>query len=143
MDPLSIVASITGILAVSAKLTNILTDFVKKERNAPESMSSVIQEVSELTICLVQLQPFVRGTKPPSRSQSAAISVEQVIVVVTSCVINLSKIEELLDSFRIDQVFSTFDRIRWIRREPELTELVARIRASRSSLNLMLNIFNT
>lgn len=142
MDPLSVITSITGILAVTAKLTTVVTGYIQKERNAPTSMSTVVQEMCDLRICLAQLDPIVRGTKPSSRTQRAAISVEQMVVVFSSCVINLAKLEQILDSFRMGQPLSAFSRMRWVKQESEINKLLVRIRASRSSLNLMLTIFN-
>ena len=143
MDPLSVAASITGILAVCAKVTTTLTDFIKRNRDAPRSMTTVAQEISDLSICIVQLQPFVKGTKQTSRSQRAAISVEQVVVIITSCVLSLSNVEEILDSCRNDQSMPPFDRLRWVRQESRINELMTRFRASRASLNLIRTIFNT
>lgn len=145
MDPLSalsVIASITGMLAVTAKLTNLLTDFIKKERNAPSSITTLNHEISDLSICLLQLQPFIRGNKLPTRSRRAAITVEQVVVIVTACVINLSRLEEILDTFRLDQPLSTLKRIQWTRKETEVDRLMAQIRASRTSLNFILTIFS-
>ena len=126
-------------------------DFIKKNRDAPASMATVAQEISDLSICVAQLQPFVNGFKHPTRSQKDAVSVEQVVVIMTSCVVSLSDVEKLLDSFDIfhfrEPMLSTkapwLDRYRWSQKEPELVELMYRVQASRASLDLILTIFNT
>ena len=141
MDPLSVTASITGIIVVATKLCDGITTLIKKERNAPPSMSALRHEVSDLSVCLVQIQPFIQNDQSTPRSRRAAITVELVIVITTSCVVNLAKLEEILDSFRIDQPLATFDRMRWIKREPEINELMARVQASKVSLILILIIF--
>lgn len=50
MDPLSVIASITGILAVAAKITVVVTAFLGKENSAPHSLRIVITELADLTI---------------------------------------------------------------------------------------------
>lgn len=142
MDPLSVIASITGILNVAAKVTSLLSDFVQKERDAPISFRNIIAEVSALSVCLAQLSPFLRGTEQAPKSRQAAISVEQVVIVNTSCVLTLSELEKILDSYKLNQPMSTITKIRWARNESKIVGILDRIRASKSSLNLILIILS-
>ena len=141
-EPISVIASITGLLAVTAKVAALAKEYIQKERNAPGSMSNVLQEMSDFSICLNQLQPFIQGTRTLPTPQRAAISRDQLIVMLSSSVVNLAKLEEIMDTFQTSQPLSVSNRVRWTRRETEVTELLTQIRASRSSLNLMLTIFN-
>lgn len=140
MDPLSVIASVTGLLSVVAEITTVLSDFLRREKNAPASMRNIITEVSALHVCLAQLSHFIRGTEDAPRSRQAAISVEQVVVVNTTCVLALSELEKILDSFKLKQPMSTFTKLRWAINEQEITGILERIRVSRSSLNLILTI---
>lgn len=142
MDPLSIIASITGILAAAAKVTNVISDFVRKEKDAPQSMRSVLAELSDLTVCLVSLQPFINGVKTASRERMSAISVEQIITISTSLVLNMNELEKLVDSFGLIESLSITCRMRWVKNEDKLTGIIDRVRASQNSLNLVLTIFN-
>ena len=45
MDPLSVIVSITGILVVVAKITAAITGFIGKERDARNSMRSILKEL--------------------------------------------------------------------------------------------------
>lgn len=45
MDHLSAIVSITGILAVAAKVTTALAGFIEKNRDTPESIRSVLTEL--------------------------------------------------------------------------------------------------
>jgi len=140
MDPLSVLASVTGILNVAAKVTQVLSDFIQKERGAPTSCRNIIAEVSALSVCLAQLAPILQGTEQAPQSRQAAISLGQVIVVNTSCVLTLSELEKILDSFKLNQPMPTLDKVRWTRTEPTIIGILDRIRASKSSLNLILTI---
>ena len=140
------IASVTGLLAVIAKISTTVNDIVKKLGNAPRSIENLVNEISDLSVCLVQLQPFVRGTQSPARSRAAAISVEQVVAVITSCVLNISKLEKIIDTLHSSLSLTTLEKISvgmsWARRETEINNLMRRIRASGRSLNLILTIFN-
>lgn len=142
MDPLSITAAVTGILTAAAKITTVVTAFIHSVSDAPMSTRSVLAEVSDLNLCLNQLKPFLQGTKNTDRIRRDGISVEQVVAISTSLVLGISKLEKLLESLKLDQpLYSAFARIQWVRNEERIEGILKRIRASRSSLNLILTIF--
>lgn len=141
MDPLSVIASITGILAVAAKITAAVTEFIGKERDAPRSIRSVLMELSDLTSCLAHLEMFVRGAKDAPKTRRDAISVEQIVAITTSLVLNMSELHKILDSFKLDKPMSTSVRLRWLGSEEKINEILTRVGASKTSLNLILTIF--
>ena len=141
MDPLSVMASITGILAVAAKITTTLAEFIEKDRNAPKSIRRVLTELSDLRICLDQLAPFVRGVKNAENSRKEGISVEQIVVISTSLVLNISELDKMLDSFGLEEPVSTIAKLRWTKNEEKIDKILTHIGASKSSLNLILTIF--
>jgi hypothetical protein len=140
MDVISALASITGLLAVAAKIISVSADFIRKEKNAPRSMHHIVKEVSDLRICLARLLPFIQGIEDAPKARKAAISVEDIIVISTSCIIAMSDLEEVLDSYKLDQPMPTKTRIRWAREEQKITDILARVRVSKTSLSLVLTI---
>ena len=84
MDPLSVLASVTGILAGAAKIMTVVTEFIQSVRDMPASTRSVLTEVSDLSLCLGQLTPFLRGTRTAERTRRDGISVEQLVAISTS-----------------------------------------------------------
>ena len=141
MDPLSIIASVTGILTVAAKITTVVTNFIQSVGDVPASTRSVLAEVSELSLCLGQLTPFLQGARTAERTRRDGISVEQVVAISTSLVLSISELEKLLDSFKLELPMCALARTQWVRNEERINRLLIRIRASRSSLNLILTIF--
>lgn len=137
MDPLSLIASITGVLAVAAKITTSLTHFIQREKDAPNTTHNIVAEVSDLKICLTQLKSWIQD---PKSVNSPAISVGQIVAVGTSLVINISELEKILDFFRLEEPWSTVKRFRWARQEKRVNTILTRVRAARSSLNLILTI---
>jgi len=141
MDPLSVIGSVIGILAVTSKLTGSLVDFIRRERDAPASMHGIVAELSALRGCLSQLQPFMQGSKQASRTRTSQISVEQLVIINTSCVLTLSELDKMMDSFTLQRPFSLLDKMRWAKNESKIRELLSRVRTSQSSLNMILAIF--
>lgn len=138
MDPLSIAASIVGLLGATAKFSTILTTFIRNTNDAPKLANGVLQEVSDISACLAQLQAFLLGTRVGSRSRTALIMVEQVVVTLTSYVMTFSELDEILSSFDEITPIRFGGRIAWMMKEPQLTRLCQRLSSSRQSLNLML-----
>ena len=135
------IASITGILAVATKITTTLAVFIEKDRDAPKSIRRVLTELSDLRLCLDQLAPFIRSIRHAETSRRDAISVEQIVVISTSLVMNIAELDMILDSFNFDQPMSTIARMRWIKNEEKVDEILTHVRASKSSLNLIVTIF--
>ena len=133
-------ASVVGILAMAAKITGSLVEVVRKERAAPTSAQRIINEVSDLSLCLTRLKPFVDGIQSASEARRAAIAVDDVIILTTSCVTNLDDLDKILDSYQLHLPLSIARRTRWLKEEKKIDELVNRLQASKTSLNLMLTI---
>ena len=138
MDPLTIAASTVGLLGAAAKVSTVLTAFVSGTRYAPTLAKVILQEVSDISVCLAQLQTFLSGSRVGSRSRTAMIMVEQVVVTLTACMITFSELEEVLGSLKLDDPQQLRNRVTWARRESVLTRLLDRLHSSRTSLNLML-----
>lgn len=141
MDPLSVIGSVVGILAVTSKLTGSLVDFIRREVEAPASMHGIVAELSALRRCLSQLQPFMQGSKQAARTRTSQISVEQLVIINTSCVLTLSELDKMMDSFKFQRPFSLLDKMRWAKNESKIRELLSQVRTSQSSLNMILAIF--
>ena len=141
MDPLSIFGCVLGILTVTDKLTGSLVDFIQREKDAPASVHGIIAELSALRACLSQLQPFMQGSRQASPTRTSQISVEQLVIINTSCVLSLSELDKPMDSFKLQRPFSLLDKMRLAKNEPKIRELLSRVRTSQSSLNLILAIF--
>lgn len=138
MDPLSVAAAVVGLLGATAKVKTILTNFIRRTKDAPKLADGVLQEVSDINACLTQLQALLLGTSIGTRSRTALIMLEQVVVTLTACVITMSELERILVSLDDRTPAGFTSRIAWMRREPALARLCLRLSSSRQSLNLML-----
>ena len=138
MDPLSIAASVVGLLGATVQVSTVLNNFFRDLKDVPNVAHKVLQEVSDISTCLAQLQAFLNGTRVGSRSRTALIMVEQVVVTLTSCVMIFSELEQTLKSLSDDMPMQFSKRIAWFRKEPKLETLCQRLNSSKISLNLLL-----
>ncbi len=138
MDPLSIAAAVVGLLGATATVKTVLTNFIRSTNDAPQLANGVLQEVSDINACLTQLQAFLLGTRVGTRSRTALIMLEQVVVTLTACVQTMSEFEGISESLNDRTPTRLTSRIAWTRKEPALARLCLRLSSSRQSLNLML-----
>ncbi|KAL8957334.1 MAG: hypothetical protein Q9183_006087 [Haloplaca sp. 2 TL-2023] len=86
MDPISVSASILGLLGAAAKISEVLRGFVKGVKDAPALAQRVFTEVEDLTLCFRGLQEFVnseRSNFPSStRLQEAQQAAESLATIV-------------------------------------------------------------
>ena len=138
MDPLSVSASLVGLITAAAQVTKLLTGLVQDAKEAPDSCRSILREVSGISICLQQLQGFLIGAQEAPRSHTSLILVEQALVILADCVLTFSDLEQSLESLKIENSMGVLDRLKWVRKEPLINRLFSKLQASKASLNLIL-----
>lgn len=139
MDPLSVAASVVGLLSVATKISQQLRTFWTGVSGAPKSAQNVLLEVSTISACLNKMQSFLLGTAEISRSRTSPLMVEQVLVCLADCVSTFSELEEILDNLGATQrPMRKVDQFRWALKEGAISKNLLRLQAAKLSLNLML-----
>ena len=140
MDPLSVLASITGVLAAAAKVSSILFNVTKQSRNAPKAVEDVKLEVDSFRAILIQLQGFLLRKQAVNQSRAAWIHVDQVVIVVSGCVLVFSEVETFAKSLQSDQSIGVIDRMKWTAKASTAADLLVKVQCHKLSLNNMLTI---
>ena len=140
MDPLSVAASVVGLLGAAHKITTTLHSLVFKVRDAPSLARTVVTEVSDISAALGQLQAYVLGTANANPARSNLILLQQVVATLTGCVTTYSELEAAIDGLGINAEMAVFDRAVWSIQEPRITAIVQRLQNHKISLTLMLAI---
>src|SRR4051812_33586490 len=108
MDPLSVLASIVGLLAVGGKVTSLFSTIITKCRDSPVLAQSIIWEVSDISAALGQLQEFVIGRTKVAIQRGSLIQVDQLLTTLTGCVTTYSELQIVIDSLNISEEMGTF-----------------------------------
>ncbi|KAL2040480.1 hypothetical protein N7G274_006923 [Stereocaulon virgatum] len=140
-DPLSIAAGVAGIMTAAAQIASLLIKFTKSAKDAPQQARVIITEVSDTSGILSHLQSFLVGSEFRDRSRTSLLKVDQVVTIVSGCVLTFSELEKLLDEINI-QHMKIPDCFKWARNESTITDLIHRLQNHKVSLSLMLNILN-
>ncbi|KAI4162010.1 MAG: hypothetical protein LQ342_004322 [Letrouitia transgressa] len=138
MDPISVSASILGLLGAAAKISEILTSLVSSSRSAPKNAQRLLNEVNDLRLCFCRLQDFVSGFQSGLESRRTMVMVDQVVATLTSCVMAFSELEEVIAWLKSNNSHRADFRIRWMVKEQTISKILERLHSSKVSLNLML-----
>jgi hypothetical protein len=152
-DPVSIAASIAGFIGLSGQVISTLNNLYtlgKSAKNAPESISRVMEEMQEMNGIFCQVQLFIteNGKKQPSQSRLNMISIHHLVATLSGCVLVCSTLDKYLGEVQgitdPDAKASTklvWERIRWAAwKESEVAVVLGDLQRHKLSLNLMLSI---
>jgi len=140
-DPLSIAAGIVGVLTAAAQISSLLIRWTKSAKEAPQQARVIATEVTELSGILAHLQSFLLGNGCSDESRTSLVKVDQLVTILSGCVLTFSELEKLLDEMKVED-FSILDRVKWAKKESAVMSVVQRLQNHKASLSLMLNILN-
>jgi hypothetical protein len=140
MDPLSVGASVVGLLLATSKVSNLLSSVVLKAHKAPGLAQSLLWETTDISAALGRIQEYVLGRQTISSSRGSLVLLQHVLASLTGCVTTYSDLQAILNDLGINPEMGVFDRMRWLRHETSLKEIVQRLQNHKSSLSLLLNI---
>jgi hypothetical protein len=142
MDPLSITASIVGILAATAKVSESLHSTISTVKDAPLVLGVLNREVREFRVTLSMLQTLLvdLSSAPPQRT--ALVHIDHLIATFTECALTVSELEVAVAPYAALQAqkIPLPTRLKWIRAETDCMKLVERMQRHKATVSLMLNI---
>jgi len=87
-DPLSIIASVVGLVTTSAKIASIAKQLYDSEKDAPASIRRIGEEMDQLHLIFGQVQMLLEGhaQKKPSRSGLTMLPLHHLMTILSGCV---------------------------------------------------------
>lgn len=137
MDPLSITASVVGIIAAAAKVCSALDSI----HDAPYSVRAVRTEVEHIQLVFGALQRFVDQTSNITSRRAALISLEELTVILTQTVIVFSELQTLIQEPRAyGRLATNVWRVSWLRHRSSVDRLINQLQRHKASVSLLLQI---
>ncbi|KAJ0126118.1 Uncharacterized protein HZ326_30778 [Fusarium oxysporum f. sp. albedinis] len=137
-DPLSVAASVVGLLTAAAQVSKIIANVMNKARHAPGECGRIKAEVDDIRNVLVTLQLFIINPRQASRSRTSLIMVEQVVATLAACVTTFSELDTFATA--LENETSILDRLRWASKDKDIHAILVRLESHKNSLTLMLTI---
>jgi cell division control protein 24 len=140
-DPLSIAASIAGLITITGKVGVVLKSFVSSLHDAPESARRALASVVEMRGILQSVRTATDRLEGLPRSRKQMVHYRNIAVVFRESVIAFSELEATVGlGAGTDWTASTWDRTKWVLHEGSVQRCITRMESLMGSLSLMLNI---
>jgi cell division control protein 24 len=145
MDPLSIAASIAGLLSAAGQVGKLLGPYIDAARETPKIIVQVHSEAQSVALILTALQELSQKLGSVSLSKYARlVQLDHLIAVLTDGVLLYSELESTAASLPAigpgNLAPSLLAKFQWTRKEAALTGLVTRLQGFKSSITLILMI---
>jgi hypothetical protein len=136
MDPLSVTASIVGVLAAAAQVTSVLG----KIKDAPKSIEDILTEVEHIRLVFRALQTFIDRAYTVLMDRAVLIQLHDVVAILTRTVIVFSELEPIVTKVSSQKNPSSLRVLAWMRLESNIVRLVNQLQRHKASLTLLLQI---
>ena len=141
-DPLSIAASVTGLLAVAGKISTIIYEFVSSVSDAPTSVHRALSTIESFRSILSSIEKLLNAGWPQiSEDRKRMISVKELSLVFRESIISFSELEAIVNNaVRVDIGRFKWTQMKWVLREEEFSKCIQHVERHMRSLTSMLNI---
>ncbi|KAF9775173.1 hypothetical protein IL306_006747, partial [Fusarium sp. DS 682] len=136
-DPLSVTASVVGILAATGKVLSVLGQIV----DAPQSIADMQSEIDDIRIIFSNLQSFLDRSQQLNPGRLALIQLGDLVAILTRTVIAFSELEILVRPLCTGERMYPWRRVNWRWQEAAALRLVNQLQRHKTSLSLLLQIY--
>lgn len=142
-DPLSVAASIAGLISITVEAVKFLGPYVSAAKETPQVAAHVYSEVQSTQVILMGLQSLTKNLGSVKVQHAALIGVNQVVAILTDGVLLYSELHKELQSLRAKdgaEKVPLRGRLQWVWKESTFVTLLNRLQSFKSSMTLVLVI---
>src|SRR5437762_5808340 len=111
MEPLSVAASVVGLLTVAGKMVQVLKGLMDLV-DAPGLATAVLTEMNAMTGLLSHLSDYLNGAFSVPAGREQLVLLEHVAAILMGCVTTYSELEAIIDSVHGGAEMGVIDRIK-------------------------------
>ncbi|SCO80805.1 uncharacterized protein FRV6_05018 [Fusarium oxysporum] len=145
-DPLSVAASIAGLISITVEAVKFLSPYVSAAKETPQVAAHVYSEVQSTQVILMGLQSLTKNLGSVKVQHAALIGVNQVVAVLTDGVLLYSELHKELQSLRAKdgaEKVPLRGRLQWVWKESTFVTLLNRLQSFKNSMTLVLMILQS
>ncbi|KAF4501894.1 Rho guanine nucleotide exchange factor scd1 [Fusarium agapanthi] len=145
-DPLSVAASIAGLISITVEAVKFLSPYVSAANETPQIAAHVYSEIQSTQVILMGLQSLIKNLASAKAQHAALIGVNQVVTVLTDGVLLYSELHKELQSLRAKDGMEKVPlrgRLQWAWKESTFITLLSRLQSFKSSMTLVLMILQS
>jgi len=141
MDPLSLTASIVGVLAASAKVVKVLHTLKCNVADAPRSLSWTLGEITTMRASIELLADLLENLSTTAVSVRATIGLEALMLTLSETVLTFDELLNLVHEFDAGgDGLKTWGRAKWLLKQDDVAQSLCRMQCHKSSFMLVLGI---
>ena len=140
MDPLSVAASVAGLVSLAGQLVPALYNLGSAVKEANKDAQAAATEVASMSVVLQGLQTYIMGRTKANPQRLRLITVEHITASLTACVFTYSELDAVLKALHVDSGLKARDRAVWFMKRESVQNLVSRLQNHKMSFTCMLNI---
>ena len=143
-DPLSIAASVAGLLAFTGTVSKSVFQFVTSIKDAPEDARNLVRSLYTLNIALGQIQQNLLD--PDFALETNDKDVEDLQQCLANCTIVFTQLRQKVDDCGMgaqgqNHVRKAWESVKWSFTDDVLEDLFRRIEAEKATLQLLISAF--
>ncbi|KAK0747087.1 hypothetical protein B0T18DRAFT_165014 [Schizothecium vesticola] len=145
-DPLSVAASVAGLLTAAAAICKVLAPYASAVRDTPQVALQVRAEIEEASIFLGTLQGLASNLATLPTQRTLLIQVDHVVAILTNGVLVFSDLETCVGDLPTPDVSSApalRRRLQWTRKENDLKPILGRLQGFKASVSMILGILQS
>jgi hypothetical protein len=140
MDPLSVAASVAGLVSLAGQLVPTLYNLGLTVKEANKDAHAAAVEVTAMSVVLQGLQGYIIGRSKAHPRRLQLITVEHITASLTACVFTYSELDAALKELHADTGLKAWDRAMWFIKRDSIQDLVSKIQGHKLTFSCMLNI---
>ena len=146
MDPISLAASIWGLLKASERIISFLSPL----SDAPNTAANVLTECVALNAIFSQANDFISDQDQQGLTRKSRISLDHLVATLTGCVTAFSELDRVLRSLGATMdgsdsssyQFTFLGKLKWKVKEKSIEKILRDMQMHKSSLNSMILIYS-
>ena len=144
-DPLSVTASIAGVVVLAAQLYSVVTNFISDVNDAPSFAQAISAELYAFGCALEAIQELLASPSFEHNRRRKLVSAECIIVSCTDAVLLFSQLEATVLPLASISTHSLGKKTlpiktQWALKKSKLSELISRLQWQKNTLTLQLTI---
>lgn len=137
MDPLSVTASVVGLIGAAAKICRVI-DFISSAKNVPATLQEAKREVKHVELALQSLQQYLLDLDKVDTQRRKCIQLDEVVVVLSDAMLVFSEFEALLALLEKQTRLQTV--VLWFNYSKKIDDHLVKTQRNKDTLLFMLNI---
>lgn len=139
---MEVAASIVGLLAAGAKISQFLEKLIQRGVNAPALVQDIRDEIKDLTFVLDKLHTLLPDSAPDHdpNDTTSLTNDGHLATLVARCRTTIRELEDKVPQVADGDELDMLDCMRWLWVEPALTPLLQRLEHHKNRLNLILTV---